>query len=276
MQWIEGDVKANGLRLHYQRAGGERDSHVLLLHGVTGNGHGWGLIASRLARDHDVILLDQRGHGGSEAPPKGYHLDDFARDAADVLTNLKAVPATVLGHSLGARVALRLAALRPDLVQRLILEDPPLDAQEALTGTTIIAADAARYAWFAWLREMRALPWDELLALRRRESPTWSEDDRVRWAESIMEANPVLWGSDGLTIDGDWRSELAAVRCPTLLVRGEPARGSIIVDEEARDAERIIAAGYVVQAAGAGHMVHLDQGEPFVRMVASFLAKALP
>jgi len=272
MQWTEGDVRANGLRLRYRRAGTERSTRVLLLHGVTGNGDGWGQLADRLARDHDVILLDQRGHGRSEAPTGGYDLDSFARDAADVLTHLNAAPAAVLGHSLGARVALALAVPRPDLVSRLILEDPPLDAQEALTGPTPAAAAAARYAWFAWLRELRALSRDDLLALRRRESPTWSEDDRARWAESIAEANPALWGSDGLRIEGDWRRELAAVRCPTLLVRGEPARGSIITDEEARDAERAMAAGRVVQVAGAGHMVHLDRHEPFAETVASFLS----
>ncbi len=160
----------------------------------------------------------------------------------------------------------------PELVSHLILEDPPLDAQEALTGPTLAAAAAARYAWFAWLRELRALSWDELLALRRRESPTWGDDDRVRWAESIAEANPALWGSDGLSIEGDWRRELAAMRCSTLLVRGEPARGSIITDKEAHDAGQAMVVGRVVQVLGAGHMVHLDRYEPFVDAVASFLA----
>ena len=272
MEWIEGDCIANGLRLRYQRAGVGRDSRVLLLHGVSGNGQGWGQVADRLARDHDVILLDQRGHGRSEAPPGGYDLDSFARDAANLLTSLDAAPAALLGHSLGARVALRVAVLHPELVSRLILEDPPLDAQEALTGPTLAAAAAARYTWFAWLRELRALSRDDLLALRRRESPMWSDDDHVRWAESIAEANPALWGSDGLSIEGDWRRELAAARCPTLLMRGEPARGAVISDEEADDAKQAMVTGRVVQVSGAGHMVHLDRYEPFAAAVASFLA----
>jgi len=272
MEWTEGESTANGLRLRYQRAGAGRGSRVLLLHGVSGNGQSWGQVADRLARDHDVILLDQRGHGRSEASPEGYDLDSFARDAVDLLTDLDAAPAALLGHSLGARVALRVAVLHPELVSRLILEDPPLDAQEALTGPTLAAAATARYTWFAWLRELRTLSRDDLLALRRRESPMWSDDDRVRWAESIAEANPALWGSDGLSIEGNWRRELAAARCPTLLVRGERAHGSIISDGEAHDAKQAMVTGRVVQVLGAGHMVHLDRYEPFVAAVASFLA----
>ncbi len=270
MQWTDAYVRANGLRLCYRRAGS--GSHLLLLHGVTGNGRGWGLTADRLMLDHDVILLDQRGHGHSDAPPRGYDLDSFAHDAAAVLAGLEAAPATLLGHSLGARVALRLAVLHPELVSCLILEDPPLDAQTALTGTTSVDAATARYAWFAWLHELRTLSRDALVALRRRESPSWTADECVWWAQSIADAAAVLWSPDGLSIEGDWRRELATVRCPTLLIRGESAHGSLIGDEEAHDAGQSIATGQVVQVLGAGHTIHWDRRARFSDVVASFLA----
>src|SRR5579884_1862621 len=108
MEWVEGDVTVAGVRLHYARGG--QGSPALLLHGVTDSGRCWGRTAATLAARHDVVLLDQRGHGRSDAPRGGYDLSDFASDAAGVIRALGLAPAAVVGHSLGARVALLLAA----------------------------------------------------------------------------------------------------------------------------------------------------------------------
>jgi len=146
-RWDEGDVVANGLRLHYRRGG--QGPTILLLHGVAGNGLAWGRVADALARGHDIILLDQRGHGRSAAPPSGYRLADFAADAVAAIDLLRAAPVAIMGHSLGARVALAVAARRPDLVARVVLEDPPLDAGLDPAQGSEEDANRERYDWFA-------------------------------------------------------------------------------------------------------------------------------
>ena len=72
---------------------------------------------------------DLRGHGQSDAPLSGYAPTDYANDLIELIEaeDWLEPPVPVVGHSLGALVALALADLRPDLVRWLVLLDPPLD-----------------------------------------------------------------------------------------------------------------------------------------------------
>ena len=72
-------------------------------------------------------MLDNRGRGlSSGGPDIGYTLDDYAQDAAGLIEALGLDRPFVLGHSMGGRIAIKLAATRPDLVGSLIVADPPL------------------------------------------------------------------------------------------------------------------------------------------------------
>lgn len=262
MEWTGGECTVGGVRLHYARGG--QGSPVIMLHGVTDNGRYWGRTASALAARHDVVLLDQRGHGRSDAPAAGYDLASLAADAASVLAALRIMSAAVVGHSLGARVALTLAATQPTLVSRLVLEDPPLDLAPART-------EQQRYDRFAWLRDLKSRRRDELIAHCRAQWPWWEGDDCVVWAESKLEASPRLWGADGISIDSDWRAELRAVACPLLLVRGAVARGSLVEEAHAAEALRLARAGQDTYIAESGHSIHRDQPAAFAGAVVAFL-----
>src|SRR5439155_16774016 len=74
-----------------------------------------------------VFMLDQRGHGLSDRPARGYSDEDMAADAAKVIEALTLAPAAVLGHSMGGAVTIVLAGKRPDLVARALLLDPALN-----------------------------------------------------------------------------------------------------------------------------------------------------
>src|SRR5581483_10380975 len=74
-----------------------------------------------------VIALDNRGRGLSDQRPGlSYRLEDYAADAAGVIDALGLEDVVVLGHSMGARIGIVLAAKYPKLVSRLILADPPV------------------------------------------------------------------------------------------------------------------------------------------------------
>lgn len=274
MEWSDGDVMVDGLQLRYARAGQGRP--VLLLHGLGDAGRCWGRTAEALAQSHDVILLDQRGHGQSAAPQRGYALSDLAADAAGVIRELDLAPAAVLGHSLGARAGLTLAATSPELVAQLVLEDPPLDVDWSLPG---LDAGQARYQWFAGLRSLRELSQEALLARCRAQSPAWSLSECAVWAQSKRQANPHLWGPGGLEIAGPWREEMARVDCPVLLVRGDVEqaadveRGSIVDEAHAAEAMQLLRQGQDAYIAGAGHSIHRDRFEAFMAVVGPFLGR---
>src|SRR5690606_2756293 len=111
-----------------------------LLHGLNVQLHTWDPIASELAKEHRVLCLDLRGHGESDWSREGYWTKDFVKDVHGLLHQLDVVPCVLVGHSLGARIAIAYAGEHPADITHLILSDtgpetPPTTAQDQ--GTRI-------------------------------------------------------------------------------------------------------------------------------------------
>lgn len=105
-----------GVRLRwFERGSGPT---LALVHGFGGAASNWTLVAPQLAEHYRVIVVDLPGHGGSSAlPGPPLQIDPYADRVAELLDE----PAVVVGHSLGAVVALRLAVRRPELARGLVL-----------------------------------------------------------------------------------------------------------------------------------------------------------
>ena len=99
---------------------------LVLLHGFMGRGSGWGAHATAFARHFRVVVVDLPGHGRSGTPrdPARASVERTADDLAAILRGEGCSPAHLLGYSLGARVALRLAVAHPEALRRLVLESP--------------------------------------------------------------------------------------------------------------------------------------------------------
>jgi pimeloyl-ACP methyl ester carboxylesterase len=111
-RWSE----ARGVRLRWFEGGS--GPTVMLVHGYGGAASNWTLVAPRLLERYRVIVPDLPGHGGSSAlPAPPETVDPYAERLAALLGE----PAVIVGHSLGAVVALRLAVRHPELVRGLVL-----------------------------------------------------------------------------------------------------------------------------------------------------------
>lgn len=111
---------ANEVTLAYVELGDPEGEPLLLLHGYTDTSRSWTQIAPWLL-GHRLLIPDQRGHGGSDAPACCYSASVFAEDARLFLDAMKVEKAAVAGHSLGSMVAMTLAAENPERVTRLAL-----------------------------------------------------------------------------------------------------------------------------------------------------------
>src|SRR5262249_34154967 len=120
-RWQSGDIEANGLRLHYTRTGGAKPP-LVLAHGVMDDGLCWMRVARALEADYDVIMVDARGHGRSDAPETGYGPTEQAADLHGVITGLGLRRPAILGHSMGANTTLVLAGTYPDVPGAILLE----------------------------------------------------------------------------------------------------------------------------------------------------------
>ena len=115
----------------------QKGEPLLLFHGYTDSSRSWSLMVPHLSR-YRLLIPDQRGHGGSDAPQCCYGSTQFADDARLFLDALGIERAAVAGHSLGSMVAISLAADHPERVSRIIL----------IGSTALVPVDRS-----AWLYE---------------------------------------------------------------------------------------------------------------------------
>lgn len=97
---------------------------ILLIHGYGDTADGWRRVVPGLLKDHRVVALDMPPFGRSDSPPRGKLLDFYSEFFPNFLDELELDQATVIGHSLGGAVSLRLAIENPHRVDRLGLVAP--------------------------------------------------------------------------------------------------------------------------------------------------------
>jgi N-formylmaleamate deformylase len=260
-----GSAMSDGIRIQYYRTGEEKPP-LVLLHGITDNGLCWNRTALMLEPDFDVVMIDARGHGLSDAPDSGYDYDQQARDVVAVIEELGLGTPVVMGHSMGAQAAAILAASYPHLVRAIILEDPPWEAQEQTME--------ARRQWGANLEAnvtaFQAKSEAELMEAGRNIHPTWEAGEIQIWARAKKQVRPEV----AHIIDTPrprWQDFVPQIQCPVLLITGNPDQGGLVTLEVAEQVARILKKCYVVNVPGAGHNIRRDQFYPFFDAVCSFL-----
>jgi 2-succinyl-6-hydroxy-2,4-cyclohexadiene-1-carboxylate synthase len=114
-------VKANQIELQV-REYEEKGNAIIFLHFSGANLMMWQRSIPYFQDKYLLILVDLRGHGKSDKPQTGYHMDEMAKDVAGIFQNLKIERAHIIGSSLGAEVGLSLAANYPDKVISLVCD----------------------------------------------------------------------------------------------------------------------------------------------------------
>ena len=271
-KWSSGDVTSNGLRLHYTRTGGEKPP-LVLAHGFSDDGLCWAPVAQALEADFDVIMVDARGHGNSEAPEQGYGSVEMAHDLAGVIEEMRLDTPIVLGHSMGAATALTLAGLYPQLPGAILLEDPPAWWKAAppveTTGDAPVD-DSWQQRMRSWIIELQSQSREELIEKQQRAAPSWSPIEVELWADAHLRLSLNVLNGQGIRGAQDL-SLYGRISCPALLLTADPTRGAIVTEEDALLLQGLIPQLKVAHIANAGHSIHREQFEPFMDAVRAFL-----
>lgn len=112
-----------GFSLAYRDTGPADAQTLVFVHAMSFHQDIWQDVISRLPDGLRIVSYDQRGHGESDIPALPYSLDDYADDAIRLLDYLEVQGCHLVGISFGGLVAQRVAELRPDLVERLVLSN---------------------------------------------------------------------------------------------------------------------------------------------------------
>jgi pimeloyl-ACP methyl ester carboxylesterase len=113
----------DGAELAFALNGADKPA-LLFVHGWQADGSVWRDIIGAMRPDLSSIAVDLRGSGASRGARGPYRLERFATDLAELVDSIGAAPLVVVGHSMGATVALRLAADAPEMVRGLVLIAP--------------------------------------------------------------------------------------------------------------------------------------------------------
>ena len=264
MNWSESDVVVDGVSLHIRRGGNPDGPTVVCAHGFGDDGNCWSRLADRIGDRYDVVAVDARNHGRSGRGP--VDRDTLAADLAGVVDHLGLDRPTLLGHSLGATTVALVAARRPDLAGRVVLEDPPWRLEPA-------PLDHARLAGVgAWVASLAGKTVGELRELGRQQHPSWPDEEFDSWA-------PAKLGLGPRSVDHlapiDWRSLVPTITAPMLLVLGDPDLDAIASPEVAAAVAALHGDVDVSTIDGAGHNVRRERLDDYVAAVTGFLPRPM-
>ena len=236
-------------------------SPVVLLHGLFGSARNLTGLARALAASHRVLSMDLRNHGESAHDPAM----DYPAMAADVAETMDVhgVPrAAVVGHSMGGKVAMRLALEAPNRVSRLVVAD--------------IAPVAYPSHFGEFTRAMQAVPPEATRAEADARLAPDVPDAAVRgfllhnfrpgsgWRIGLGEIAAALPGVE------TWPEHAGSFAGPVLFVTG--ARSDYVLPEYRPAIMRLFPAARFVAIRDAGHWLHAEQPAAFNATVSQFLA----
>jgi N-formylmaleamate deformylase len=224
-------------------------------------------VGERLARTMDVYVLDVRGRGLSESGPHlDYGLNACAADVIAFVGALGLEGCTVLGHSMGARIAIRAALGAGPAFSRIVLADPPVSGPgrrpypSPLAAVLELVRAAQRGEAEAALRRPGVAPWPEdLLRVRAEWLHTCDERAAIEASRSFHE--------------DDVHADLPKIAIPmALIVAG---KGGVILPEDIAEIRRLAPAIEVREVKGAGHQMQVDDLEGFLAALGSVLGLKL-
>jgi len=254
-------VRANGIRQHYLRFGG-RGKPLIIIPGITSPAATWAFVGERLGTVFDTYVLDLRGRGLSEAGDNLlYDLDTCAADVAQFAIALGLQSYDVLGHSLGARIAARLASQPGSPVEALILADPPL------SGPGRRPYGRGLKFYISSIREAQRGMLD--VEAVRKTYPSWTEANlraRSEWLHTCDET-AIAQSVAGFQQE-EIQSDFHRLRAATLLLVAE--RGGVIMQDDVDELIGLMPSLHV-RSINTSHMIPFDDLEGFLDVVLDFI-----
>ncbi len=275
------------LRLHCVDWGNPSEPPLLLIHGGRDHCRNWDWVAHALRQEWHVIAPDLRGHGDSQWSPDGsYTMAGYIYDLAQLVHQQALAPVAIIAHSLGGNIALRYTGIYPENVAKLVAIEGLGPTRERIAAnrqfTIVDRMDE-------WIREQRALSGrlprryasiEDAFHRMQDENPHLSaeqarhltehgvnqnEDGTYSWKfDNYVRAWPP-YDMQGKDIQLLW----SRITCPTLLLYGEESPSG---NPAAGGRARHFANARIVGVPRAGHWLHHDRLDDFLKIVREFLA----
>jgi 3-oxoadipate enol-lactonase/4-carboxymuconolactone decarboxylase len=237
---------------------------IVFIHGLGGSGSIYFPVASALSSTHRTVLYDWLGSGASTRPHQEYSIDSWAEEAKRLCGGLGIASAVFAGHSMGAAVAVTVAARYPELARGLVLLGPVTKLGESGLAAFRDRAAKVRAEGMGPIADI--LPTGALSANTRETNPAVHGLFRAMILANDAECYALhceaLMRADATALIPD-------VQCPVLLIAGDsdPTAPPAAVD----DLSRRFRDARVAVIEKAGHAMQLDQPAAVTAAIRAFL-----
>jgi 3-oxoadipate enol-lactonase len=254
--------------LHYDLIGAEGAPTVCMLHSLTSDGGMWAeQVPALLAGGYQVLRLDMRGHGGSDAPVGEYRIEDLAEDVIAVLDRLKLDSVHLVGLSIGGMTGQVLAADYPQRIKSLVAcattgkwtGDTPmmqkrLAAVQAGGSLEAIVDDAMQQRYSPAVREKRPARWHAL---------------RDTFLGTSMHG---YVGCMHAVLNHDVSGRLHKVSAPTLVISG--SEDPVTPPTAGRAIAAAVNGARYEEIAGGRHFLNVEFADTFNRILIGWLSSS--
>lgn len=272
-----------GVRVHlFDLRGGGQDE-LLMLHGVGRAGRTFSSYATNLPARFRVRAIDFRGHGQSGRADARYRIVDYVEDAIAAIDSIGG-PITLYGHSLGALVSSAAAAMRPERVKAVVLEDPPSPGYwHQLESTNYYPTFQAMERWASRV-DKSLVEVSEGFGAETLKSFADGRVMRIRdvrdgvsvrfTARCLMDLDPRVMRN---ILEGQWpegfqlEQSFAGIQCPLLIMRGDVAKGGMLPEQDADGLLKLLKDGVRADFPTAGHLLHWQVRSEAAMQTSAFL-----
>lgn len=250
------------MKLHYRELG--EGKPMIILHGLFGFSDNWQTHAKKLADYYRVILVDLRNHGHSPWSNE-FSYDIMAQDVINLCEDLGLSEVILVGHSMGGKTAMRVAQMREDLLEKLVVVDMgikryPPHHQHILAGIHSVTLDNVGSRREAEEQLAKHIDSDGVKQFLLK-NLYWKEKGKLSWRMNVE----VLEGAMDEILKAIPEQE---VFIPTLFIKGELS--NYLIDEDHSAIERVFIDVEFVTIPNAGHWVHAEAPGPFLDALLSF------
>jgi 2-succinyl-6-hydroxy-2,4-cyclohexadiene-1-carboxylate synthase len=268
-------MEVNGVFYHLETIG-NGPKKLLWLHGFTGTGNNF-KEALTFFENHEAytfILLDFLGHGNSSIPVDfgRYSMENTVEDIKVILDKMGIAKISLLGYSMGGRVALAFTATYPSYVEKLVLESasPGLRTEEERLDRIKADKRLAERILHDGLEDFVEY-WMNIPLFQTQK--LLSDDRQLQIKEQRLQNSPVGLANSlsglGTGSQPSYWEKLEDCRVKVLLLAGEEDTKFVLIAEKMK---RLMKNAQFVKISGAGHAIHVEQPRKFGKIVSEFLS----
>jgi pimeloyl-ACP methyl ester carboxylesterase len=265
-------VACAGMNVFYEERGA--GPPLLLIPGTGGHTGTLTAVAERLAPSYRAITYDRRGHSQTGSAPgrrKGYFAQHVS-DAAALILALGLEKPIVVGWSWGGLVALGVAVRNPELVQRLVLYEPPLHAKKHMTFAVASGIGGAILLGKLGMPRRGATRFGRFALARTNGTNAFTELDEPTRESLLANAMTIVAELEAGTGEELSVDAIAGIRCPVGLIIG--GLSAPFMQAAAARVATALPATTVVRIPDGDHLLNVSRPDELVRAIRECLAVA--